>query len=191
MALLLSVSAWGAWTPLPATAGHRAGLNRGFLRFLWLAGAVLALLGGLRGLAPDLLPAAGPVVGSTVAQPEPDWIPDDAEGFARARESGRPVMMDFWAEWCAACLELDHKTYNQPGVLRLAERFEAVKMDMTRQTPENGERLKRYGVIGMPTVIFFDSRGNELERFSGFVDAEAMAEVMGRVLERNGNGNGS
>ena len=139
----------------------------------------------VRGFAPDLLPSGG--AASTVVDAghaEPAWLTDEDAAFARAARDGMPLVMDFWAEWCAACIELDHQTWNQAEVLALAERFVPVKMDMTARNDRNKARNERYGVIGMPTVIFFDSEGNELERFSGFKDARAMAAVMERVLAR-------
>ncbi|HRX51692.1 MAG TPA: cytochrome c biogenesis protein CcdA [Candidatus Krumholzibacteria bacterium] len=185
MGLMLMVSAWGAWRPLEAHAGARESLDKGFLRFLWMAGTLLALLGGLRGFAPDLLPTGGAAtVAADAGHAEPAWLTDEDTAFARAARDGMPVVMDFWAEWCAACIELDHQTWNQAEVLALAERFVPVKMDMTARNDRNKARNERYGVIGMPTVIFFDSEGNELERFSGFKDARAMAAVMERVLAR-------
>ncbi len=183
LSLMLSVSAWGAFNPLPPDAGPRAGLNKGVMRFLWILGMVLALLGGLRGFAPGLLPAGGPAPATEAeVHLEPDWIMDEDAGFAAAAETGKPLMMDFWAEWCAACIELDHKTYNQDEILRLAQSFVAVKMDMTKRSPENDAITRRHKVVGMPTVIFFDSQGNELERFSGFMNAADLSEVMERVL---------
>ncbi len=183
LALMLSVSAWGVFKPQAPDSGARDGLNKGIMRFLWILGVALTLLGGLRGFAPDLLPADGTGSSTTaITHDEPDWIGDEAAGFVAATESGKPVMMDFWAEWCAACIELDHKTYNQDEILQLADRFVAVKMDMTRRSPENDAINRKYGVVGMPTVIFFDSQGNELERFSGFKNAADLSEIMERVL---------
>ncbi|MBK9302753.1 MAG: thioredoxin family protein [bacterium] len=184
LALLLSVSAWGAWRALPEGAGARAGLNLGGLRFLWLLGATLAILGGLRGLAPGLLPAGGAAaVGETAAagHDEPAWLHDDQAAFAAAREQGKPLMMDFWAAWCAACVELDERTYNQPAILALAGDFVAVKMDLTERSAANDALARRYGVVGMPTVLFFDPQGRELERFSGFMDARDLGVVLERV----------
>lgn len=184
LALLLSVSAWGAWRALPESAGARAGLNLGGLRFLWLLGATLAILGGLRGLAPGLLPAGGaPAVpgASGEGHAEPAWLADDGAAFAAARAQGKPVMMDFWAAWCAACVELDERTYNQPAILALAEDFVAVKLDLTERNAANDTLARRYGVVGMPTVLFFDPQGRELERFSGFMNARDLAAVLERV----------
>jgi len=184
LALLLSVSAWGAWRALPEGAGPREGLNLGGLRFLWLLGATLAILGGLRGVAPGLLPAGGvaAVGGAGVAgHAEPAWLDDDQAAFAAARAQGKPVMMDFWAAWCAACIELDERTYNQPEILALAGDFVAVKMDLTERNAANDALARRYGVVGMPTVLFFDPQGRELERFSGFMDARDLGVVLERV----------
>jgi len=183
LALMLSVSAWGAFNPLPADAGARAGLNKGIMRFLWIAGMALALIGGLRGFAPGLLPTgdAAPTSEETALH-EPDWLWDETAGFEEAAASGKPLMMDFWAEWCAACIELDHKSYNQDEILRLAQSFVAVKMDMTKRSSENDATRERHRVVGMPTVIFFDSQGNELERFSGFKNAADLSAIMERVL---------
>ncbi len=184
LALLLSVSAWGAWRALPEGAGARAGLDLGGLRFLWLLGATLAILGGLRGLAPGLLPAGNaPVVAAAEGEhrAEPAWLFDEEAAFATARELGKPVMMDFWAAWCAACVELDERTYNQPAIRALAGDFVAVKMDLTERNATNDARARRYGVVGMPTVLFFDQQGREIERFSGFMNARDLAVVLERV----------
>jgi thiol:disulfide interchange protein DsbD len=112
----------------------------------------------------------------------PDWIINDEEAaFARAAAEGKPVMMDFYADWCAACVELDHKTYNQPQVLDRTGRFICLKMDFTRQNEWSGLMTEKYRVKGMPTVIFFDSRGKEIERFVGFKNAEEVAAIMDRI----------
>jgi len=179
LALVMALGAWGAFHPLAPDASRRQGLLKGLLLLLWILGALLALGGGLRGFAPGLLPAGGAAVH---APAEPAWVWDAEAGFAEAAASGKPLMMDFWAEWCAACKELDHKTYNQPEILALAERFVCVKMDMTARNDANAALQARYGVVGMPTVIFFDSTGRERERFAGFKKAADLAPLLERVL---------
>ncbi len=180
LALVMALGAWGAFHSLPSGASPRQGLLKGVMLLLWMLGALLALGGGLRGFAPGLLPAAGAPAAHSSA--EPAWIWDAEAGFAAAAASGKPVMMDFWAEWCAACKELDHKTYNQPEILALAERFVSIKMDLTERTPANAALQERYGVVGMPTVIFFDATGRERERFAGFKKAGDLAPILERVL---------
>jgi len=186
--LAFSASAWGAWRPLPPDAGPRAGMGKGVLMLVWTVGVVLLLLGGLRGLAPGLLPAGGrPGPEATVAE-EPAWRHDVEAAFAEAERTGRPVVMDFWAEWCAACKELDHETWSDERVLELARGFIPLKMDMTERSETNTALLRRYGVAGMPTVIFFAPDGSELERFSGFRSPEQVIPVLQRVLDRAATG---
>ncbi len=183
--LVLGLGAWGAFRPLPESPTHKQGLVKGLLLMLWILGCILALGGGLRGFAPGLLPTGGHAGGGgevAAENPEPEWIWDMEAGFAEAAASGKPVMMDFWAVWCAACNELDHQSYNQPEILALAEKFTSIKMDMTKNSEENKAIQKRYGVVGMPTVIFFDSEGNELDRFFGFKKPEELAAYMERAL---------
>ncbi len=186
LVLVMALGAWGAFHPLPEGASGRQGLLKGLMLLFWIVGAFLAIGGGLKGFAPDLLPTGGTqVTGGVAIHQEPDWIWDADEGFREAAASGMPVMMDFWAEWCVACKELDHKSYNQPEVLALAESFTSIKMDMTEKSPTNEAILKDYAVLGMPTVIFFDSSGKELERFSGFKKAEELAAYMERALSKH------
>ncbi|MBC8367936.1 thioredoxin fold domain-containing protein [bacterium] len=184
LALVFSLSAWGALKPLGEDAGAKEGMGKGLSRLLWILGVVLAILGGIKGFAPGLLPSGGgsSAVETAEAHQEPLWIWDETAGFAQAAAEGKPVMMDFWAEWCVACNELDHFTYNQPQILDLAEDLVSIKMDMTKNSAENKAILNKYEVFGMPTVIFFDSTGKELERFSGFISADDMAPYMQRAL---------
>jgi len=184
LALVFSLSAWGALKPLSEDAGAKDGMGKGLSRLLWILGVVLAILGGIKGFAPGLLPSGGgsSSVETAEAHQEPLWIWNETEGFTQAAAEGKPVMMDFWAEWCVACNELDHFTYNQPEILDLAEDFVSIKMDMTNNSVENKAKLNKYEVFGMPTVIFFDSTGKELERFSGFISADDMAPYMQRAL---------
>lgn len=99
--------------------------------------------------------------------------------LAAAATEGRPAMVDFWATWCAQCKELDHKTWTDPAVRQEAERFQRVKMDMTLSESDWAKAQNAtYGVVGMPTVIFFDSRGKEVTRFVGFQEPEKVLEIM-------------
>ena len=91
----------------------------------------------------------------------------------RARRERRPVMVDFSAEWCAACKELERHTYVDPTVLREMKdaRFLTVKVDGTNELDEVNQLYERYGVTGLPTVLFIDSQGKVLEqpRVTGFL----------------------
>jgi thiol:disulfide interchange protein DsbD len=102
--------------------------------------------------------------------PQPAWVYSDSEGFRLARETGKPLMIDFYADWCAACKELDHKTYSDPRVLERLKDFVSVKLDFTESTPETREWTEKYEIVGLPTIIFYDAEGNLLpaKRLIGF-----------------------
>jgi len=136
-------------------------------------GAPAALLGGAAGTV--AAPAAVELEWE-VSSPEADR---HAGLLAEAAAAGRPAIVDFWAEWCAQCKELDHKTWVDPAVHAEGQRFTRVKMDMTRSETDWAKTQNAdYAVVGMPTVILYDSQGREARRFVGFRKAGAVLEMM-------------
>ncbi|HUM09649.1 MAG TPA: cytochrome c biogenesis protein CcdA [Myxococcaceae bacterium] len=111
-------------------------------------------------------------------QPEPV----DA-ALARARAEHKPVMIDFFAEWCAACKELDRETYVAPAVVEEAERFIRIKVDGTNAQDPVDALYQRFGVNGLPTVAFVSSDGKVLDdpRVTGFLGPEKFTETLRQV----------
>jgi thiol:disulfide interchange protein DsbD len=110
------------------------------------------------------------------------WVQDEAAGLALARAEGRPVILDFWAEWCTACKELDKVAWANPKVREVASRFVAIKVDGTNDSDDFFRVADKYGVVGMPTVIFIDSKGREVrERVIGGADADEMTQLLEKV----------
>lgn len=108
--------------------------------------------------------------------------PVDA-ALARARAEHRPVMIDFFAEWCAACKELDRETYVAPGVVAEAQRFVRIKVDGTNAQDPVDALYARFGVNGLPTVAFVASDGKVLDdpRVTGFLGPEKFTETLRQV----------
>jgi thiol:disulfide interchange protein DsbD len=112
------------------------------------------------------------------------WLKSYPEAIALARAEGRPVIIDFWAEWCVACKELDRIAWADPRVRAEASRFVAVKVDGTDGSPSFEEVSAAYDIAGMPTVIFLDARGREIpERVLGAITADEMLEKL-RAVDR-------
>ncbi len=110
------------------------------------------------------------------------WRHDEPAALARAKAEHRPVILDFSADWCTACKELDQTAWSDPRVREEAARFVAVKLDGTDDTPEFQALTAKYGIVGMPTVLFIDSRGREVPvRITGAIGADEMLQWMKAV----------
>jgi thiol:disulfide interchange protein DsbD len=95
------------------------------------------------------------------------WQPHDAGAVEVAIGGDRPVILDFYADWCAPCKELDEKTFAAPAVASVLEGYARFKVDLTRSSDENQALASEYRVMGVPTVIVF-SGGEEIFRITGF-----------------------
>lgn len=103
--------------------------------------------------------------------------------LARAKSEGRPVMIDFFAEWCAACKELDRETYPALEVIEESGRFVNVKVDATNGDDALDVLMERFGVEGLPTVAFISSTGELLPapRVTGFLEPRSFVVEMKKV----------
>ncbi|HHQ42664.1 MAG TPA: thiol:disulfide interchange protein, partial [Chromatiales bacterium] len=96
------------------------------------------------------------------------------QAVAAAAREGRPVMLDFYADWCVSCKELEKLTFADTGVRAELEPFRLLQVDMTPWDEQDKAVAKRFGVIGPPAILFFGPDGRERREFRivGFVDAE-------------------
>jgi thioredoxin:protein disulfide reductase len=109
------------------------------------------------------------------------FFPRRAEGWQPYNESkiqaaGRPGIIDFGADWCIPCLELEQRTFSDPRVRKELERRVLFKADLTRgSSPEALTLARKYSILGVPTVIFLDASGTERQdlRLVGFEGADA------------------
>jgi len=106
------------------------------------------------------------------------WLESDEDGFREAEMTGENVIIDFFAEWCGSCHEMDEKTWSNKSVISELNRYVLVKLDLTENNQRTKSIQKRYNIIGMPTVIIFDPKRNELHRFTGFKGPEETLKIL-------------
>ncbi|HEX4925600.1 MAG TPA: protein-disulfide reductase DsbD [Bdellovibrionales bacterium] len=117
-----------------------------------------------------------------------NWQDYSDEKIEKARASGQPVIIDFWADWCAACKELEHITFVDPRVQDESKKFLLLKVNATTDSEEIQRLKKVYRVVGLPTMIFITASG-EIQwdnTLTGFEDADAFLRRMSKAqgLER-------
>jgi thiol:disulfide interchange protein DsbD len=105
------------------------------------------------------------------------WQPYEAAAVEAAVAAGGPVILDFYADWCAPCRELDEKTFAAPEVSAVIAAYDRFKVDLTRSSAENQALAAEYRVMGVPTVIVL-SGGEEIFRITGF---EPPAQFLARL----------
>lgn len=110
-------------------------------------------------------------------------VPTDAPKFfvdaiARAKAAQRPIIVDFWAEWCVACLRLKHETLEHPNVAKTLSAVEVIYVDLDKY-PALGEA---YGVAAIPDVLFVDTSGRIVDRVQNFEPPEAFVARVRKVF---------
>jgi thiol:disulfide interchange protein DsbD len=102
---------------------------------------------------------------------------------AVAQAKGKTVMLDFYADWCVSCKEMEKLTYSDPRVQAQFAKMTLLQVDVTANTADDKALLQRFKLFGPPGIIFFDRQGQEVrsERVIGYEDAEKFLQSLARV----------
>jgi thiol:disulfide interchange protein DsbD len=190
--------AWAALLIIPAIYLHALDPlppgAPGFQRFgkgigvLALVAGIALLAGALAGSRDILQPLSGLHFGASAPQSEPVTFQriDDLRGLdgAVAAAAGKPVMLDFYADWCVSCKEMERYTFSDPAVRARMQQMVNLQADVTAGNVEHAALLRRFRLFGPPGIVFFDRHGREIQglRVIGFQPAEKFAAVLDQAL---------
>ena len=111
----------------------------------------------------------------------PEWQKFSEIKYESSLKNNERMVIDFYADWCIPCKELDAITFSNAKVIKELVKFSKYKVDMTKTTDENDSLRKKFKVVGMPTVLIIDAKGTEVNRLSGFVNAEEFLKIIEQV----------
>ncbi len=181
--LLVSASYLRAFDSLPLDASGWKRLFKGFGVALAVVGAILlvGLAAGNRNLLQPLAGlggGAGPVAAAPAVQFQRIKTVADLDRVVAS--STKPVMLDFYADWCVSCKEMEHFTFTDPAVAQRLAGFTLIQADVTSNNADDKALLKRFQLFGPPGIIFFKD-GKEVGRVVGFEDAKTFLASMQRA----------
>ncbi|WP_176736927.1 protein-disulfide reductase DsbD family protein [Oligoflexus tunisiensis] len=110
-----------------------------------------------------------------------DWLKDESTAYTEAQKTGRPILIDGWADWCIACKDMDKTTFQDPEVISLLQdEWVIVKLDMTQNTDADMALAEKYGMPGLPTLVLVPADG-DLSRsrtLTGYVGAKRLLDEL-------------
>lgn len=107
-----------------------------------------------------------------------NWKYDLQDALKSAKAQHKPIMIDFYTDWCGWCKKLDSDTYSDPKVNAASGKFICVKINAEKEPALAG----KYGVSGYPTIIFLDSNGNVIRKIPGYLPPDGFLANMNKIL---------
>lgn len=118
------------------------------------------------------------LLSATIAAADTKWYSYE-EGMVAAGSLNRPVILDFYADWCSPCIAMEEGTYPDPRVISELVDFVAIKVD----TQKRIDIESKYGIAYYPTVVFLDAKGREVSRHIGYLGPE---DMVGEIKKSRG-----
>ena len=183
----------GGLTTLTTESTNAQKLGKGF-GFLAIVYGLILLLGGVTGGTNPLKPLASVNLGGTggvmVAEDNHvefvrvKTVADLDREIAAASAAGKSAMLDFYADWCVSCIEMEEYTFTDAGVQEALANTVLLQADVTKNDAEDKELLQRFGVFGPPTIIFFGTDGQQRHGFEvvGFMKAKAFMDHVNKAF---------
>ncbi len=196
--LLIAAATLGTFTSgaLPGsnsiTVWKKLGKAFGAAFAVWGVTLIVGLAAGstdpLKPLAVFTASSAGNVRGTSTSANQPTGL---GETFAPVKSStqldlsikaaGKPAMLDFYADWCVSCKEMEHLTFSDARVRAKLAQLNLLRADVTANSPDDQALLKRFKLFGPPGIIMFDAQGNEVLRVVGYQSADQFLQSLSKL----------
>jgi thiol:disulfide interchange protein DsbD len=118
------------------------------------------------------------------AAPSTDLVAKLDQDLANYRLEGMPVVIDFYANWCKSCKDIEQITFKDPRVEAKMKEFKLIRIDLSVWSDEVGAK---FGIVGLPLIIFYDALGipADDQRVTGFIAADAFLQLLNNVQKRS------
>ncbi len=185
--LIISAIYLGAFSSNPVHGWQKLWKGSGIIMLVY---GILMIVGAAQGNIDPLRPLS---LGNTphVTQQEqqrPLFVrvktPEDvASAIQTAKGQGRPTLLDFYADWCVSCIEMERSSFRDPEVLAALEQFIRLKADVTHNNPEDKSMMQHYQVVAPPTLLFFSPKGDLMTSLTlvGKVDKQVLLAHLHRA----------
>lgn len=113
------------------------------------------------------------------------WVPYEPSFVQEAKEENRPVMLDFYADWCGPCRTMEKKVFRNSAVVTLGKEFVTLRIDLTKSHPYQESLQEKYKIRGVPTIIFLNRQGVEEKalRIESYVGPEEVIRRMESIVK--------
>ncbi|MBW2171781.1 MAG: thioredoxin fold domain-containing protein [Deltaproteobacteria bacterium] len=157
---------------------HGEGYSRAFRVIRAALGIVLIVSGAM--LVQAAIQPESPGIG---------WVNHEDRSIEDLQKENKPLLIHFYADWCAACRELEHKTFNDKRVVEKTKEFNMLKVNCTTPEKESAALLKRFNVSGLPTMVFMNPKGERLQslRTLGFIGPVELTKRMEAAARATGS----
>ena len=121
---------------------------------------------------------------SLTSLPAFEDIGSEAELDAKLKTTNHPTLLDFYADWCASCKEMERDTFSNPAVAARMARMQLLRVDVTDYNDSHKALLRRFGFVGPPGIVFFGADGQLRDGFrvTGFMSADEFSVLLDRAL---------
>ncbi len=115
------------------------------------------------------------------------WVPYDQSLLAEAVQERKPVILDFYAQWCAPCRALEENVFSDPEIVALSQHFVTIRVDLTKSHPGQDEIRKRYQIKGVPSIVFINRDGvvEKNMMIGSYVNRQMILDRMKRLIDES------